>query len=60
MTQEANGQAKLTWGDVVAIREKQGSGVKQVDLAKEYSVHQSTISDICSFKNWKIPFLEVS
>jgi hypothetical protein len=45
---------RLTNADVVDIRGKYANGnVTQRELAKEYGVDRSSISKICSRKNWK-------
>jgi group I intron endonuclease len=51
---ENNGQSKLTWDIVNEIREKYSSGeYRQKDLAAEYGIRQSNISDIVNYKLWK-------
>lgn len=49
---ERHNMAKLTEGDVVAIRIRCKDGESQVALAKEYSVRQGTVSAIVRGKLW--------
>jgi hypothetical protein len=51
---EKNCGAKLSGETIEKIRTKYlEDQVSQTDLAKEYGVHQSTISHIVNHKNWK-------
>ena len=50
---EKNPHAKLTETDVQAIKERIMNGEKQRDVANDYDVNQSTISDIKNNKLWK-------
>ena len=44
--------ARLTEQDILTIREMVNGGTKQKDIAKEYSVHVMTISDIIRGATW--------
>ncbi len=49
-----NGQAKLTWDEVVEIREKYASGkYYQKELAEKYGLSPAYISSIVNYKRWK-------
>ena len=50
---ESNGCAKLTTGQVLAIRTARAGGAKQRELAAIYGVGQTQISKICIGKRWK-------
>lgn len=51
---ENNGQAKLTWEIVRAIREEYSKGnVLQKDLAQKYGLSRGHISELINFKRWK-------
>lgn len=49
---EKNGRAKLTKGEVVAIRDRVATGSRIVDLAREYRVSIDTVSNIKARKAW--------
>lgn len=49
----ANNKSVLADADVVEIREKYRLGARQVDLALEYGVCQTTISRVVLRKGWK-------
>lgn len=50
---DRNGQSKLTWPDVAAIRELYAAGgVRQADLAAAFGVSQSTIRDVVGRRLW--------
>ncbi len=46
-------KAKLCESDIYAIRELLAEGVRQVDIARTFSVHKTTIRDIKQGKTWK-------
>lgn len=46
--------ARLSWDDVDAIRSASNSGVKGVDLSRQYGVSPMTISDILRGITWKM------
>ena len=48
-----NGHAKLTEEQVKEIRIKNNKGYSNEDLAKEYKVSNSVISEIKTYKSWK-------
>ena len=48
-----HGRAKLTEKDVLAIREANSKGTKQAELARNYSVAETTIEAILKRKTWK-------
>jgi hypothetical protein len=48
-----SGNAKLNEYKVVEIREKHSSGIRVKDLADEYNVSTSTISDVVKHETWK-------
>jgi DNA invertase Pin-like site-specific DNA recombinase len=48
-----NHSAKLDDDKVRQIREKLASGTKRIELAKEYGVSTTTISDIARKKIWR-------
>jgi len=50
---EKHGCAELTEDDVHAIRKLYADGWVQCEIAEEYGISQSNVSDICSGKNWK-------
>jgi hypothetical protein len=47
-----NPKAKLTESDVRSIKRALASGVRQIDLARDYRVGFSTIAEIKSGRNW--------
>lgn len=49
---ERVGTAKLTRAQVRAIRVQAASGARQCDLARQYGVHQSTISGVVRGRTW--------
>ena len=49
---ERNGNAKLTFKDVCAIRSRTAGGETQVQIAKDYPVEQQTISYIVRRQYW--------
>lgn len=54
---ERNGSAKLTWSKVDEIRAKYAAKIaNQPQLAKEYGVHQTVISEIVRIEKWKPQF----
>lgn len=50
---ETHGRAKLTAYDVRKIREKYATGVRQIDLAKEFGINQTKISNVVNHKSWR-------
>lgn len=48
----AHGLSKLTEDAVINIRERWANGERQVDLAAEYGVYQTTISSVVRRKVW--------
>lgn len=50
---ESQHASKLTRQGVLDIRRKLAEGVRQKDVAKQYSLHQTTISLIKMRKNWR-------
>jgi hypothetical protein len=53
---ERNGGARLTWGEVGAIRSLwEGGGVRQKELGRIYGVSQQTISRAVRYDHWKAP-----
>lgn len=49
---EGNGFSKLTEHDVRRIRARYSEGARQVDLARDFNVYQTTISKIVTRKQW--------
>ncbi len=49
---EHNPKARLTYDQVLEIREKIADGARNVDLAKEYGVAAGHISDIRHGRKW--------
>lgn len=49
---EANGRARLSTSDVIAIRGLCGS-VRQIDIAKRFGISQSMVSAIATGVNWR-------
>jgi hypothetical protein len=49
----AHWSVKLTEKQVLEIREKRASGIAELDLAKEYNVHRSTIYGAVNGLYWK-------
>jgi hypothetical protein len=47
------GLAKLCEQDILLIRRKYSAGARQIDLAKEFNVDQTSISRIVLYKSWK-------
>jgi len=47
--------AKLNWGKVYEIRDKNASGIGYKTLSKEYGVGPSAIHDVVKRKTWKYP-----
>jgi HNH endonuclease/CENP-B N-terminal DNA-binding domain len=55
LDREHNPRAKLTTKLVIEIRNKYSSGkVRQIDLATEYGIGQTTVSQICRNETWKL------
>jgi hypothetical protein len=52
---ERNGQAKLTWPQVDAIRRRVAAGERRAALAVEYGVHQGSIDNIVNGRKWVCP-----
>jgi len=50
---EGNGHTKLTEDDVHEIRRLYAGGWLQHEIAEDYGISQSTVSKICTYKNWK-------
>lgn len=50
---EQHGNAKLTESQVVEIRNRYAAGEKSADLAIEFGVLRTHITDICAFRVWK-------
>lgn len=50
---EAHGRAKLTVGDVVAIRTARAKGEKLSTIAARYGIHEATVSAIVLRKVWR-------
>lgn len=50
---ERHGNSKLTKEQVIAIRNRYAAGEKSADLAKEFGVLRTHITDICAFRIWK-------
>jgi hypothetical protein len=50
---ENNGHAKFTWKDIPIIKERYRNGELQKNIAKDYKVHQSSISNIIKGKKWQ-------
>lgn len=60
---ETRPKAKLTWAKVAAIRYRAAQGERQKELAMEYGVSDSVISEIVAGKMWKqrsVPDAEVN
>lgn len=51
----ANGSTRLTAQDVEVIRARRLAGARQVDLAADFGVSGSLISQIVNGKRWKLP-----
>jgi len=49
---ERNAMARLTWSQVVAIRERAAAGCKQIALAREFDVSAMTISRVVRRETW--------
>lgn len=52
----ANPNSKLKTNDVFEIREMREKGMKIQEIADEYDVHNSVISNICNGKSWRHVF----
>lgn len=50
---ERSSSAKLTEADVAEIRRLAGQGIRQRVIAEQFSIHQTTVSDIMHRKSWK-------
>jgi hypothetical protein len=50
---EKNGNKKLTWKKVRAIREMAASGAKNHLIAKSFGVSNGTIGNVVNFETWK-------
>lgn len=50
---ERNGMVKLTAEIVLEIRAKRASGIRLIDLGKEYGLHFAYVSLLCTRKRWK-------
>ena len=50
---ERNGHSKLTENEVLDIRKRYDGGEVQSKIAKEYGLHQVTVSEIVTRKIWK-------
>ncbi len=50
---EKHARCKLTEIDVLKIRKMFSDGIMQKDIAKIYNLHNVSISDICTRKNWQ-------
>ncbi len=50
---EKNGQSKLTASDVIRIREMLAAGLYQWQIAEQFAVTQTIISDIKTGKSWR-------
>lgn len=50
---EFSAYRKMTWGQVLCIRDKYAEGMKQSDIAAEYGLTQSGVSKIVRMKVWK-------
>ncbi len=50
---EKNGLHKATAQQVIEIRQRYAAGETQTAMAREYSLDQSTLSDIVTGKSWK-------
>lgn len=48
---ERNGQSRLSVDDVLAIRSMRGT--PQATIARQFKIHQSTVSDIWTGRRWK-------
>jgi len=46
-------QAKLTETQVKAIRLKKKAGLTLKVLARQYNIHEMTVSQICRYQSWK-------
>jgi hypothetical protein len=53
MRGEDQGQAKLSENDVVEIRARYAAGARQIDLAAQFNIGQTTISKIVLRKAWQ-------
>ncbi|SIT74622.1 HNH endonuclease [Pontibaca methylaminivorans] len=54
-TGERNGNKKLNWGKVEAIREMHSRGVKKHLIAQAFQVSPSTIGEVVNYKIWRNP-----
>jgi hypothetical protein len=52
---EANGNARLTWATVDALREDAASGLSQVRLARKYAISRAQVYNIVKRKQWVRP-----
>jgi hypothetical protein len=52
---EKNGNRRLDWEKVQAIRDMHRSGVKKYHIAGLFGVSPSTIANITNFETWKAP-----
>lgn len=50
---DRSGLAKLTTADVLAIRARAANGESNVDIAKDFLVHETSICLIVRRKRWK-------
>lgn len=47
--------AKLTWDDVVQIREMAANGVRQARMVERFAISSAHVSNIIAGKTWKYP-----
>lgn len=52
-TGERQHVSKLKWEDVPSIKEMYANGISQSKIAKQYGLHQSTVSVLLNNKTWK-------
>ena len=50
---EQNGMSKLTVDDIIEIRRKHGSGISNIEIAKQHGIYKSTVQKIVSKTTWK-------
>jgi hypothetical protein len=51
---QRNTKAKLTDSDIIRIKKEYATGgIRQIDLARRYGVHQTAISHIVTGRTWK-------
>ncbi len=50
---EKSPHAKLTWASVREMRQRRQDGVRVIDLASEYGVAQSTVSELLAGGTWR-------